>query len=233
MWPGIKKDALSWARECLACQRAKIHRHTRLPPTNIDVPDQRFSHVHLDLIVLPEVDNYRYCLTIIDYFSRWPQAVPLRDIRAETVASAFYSSWISIFGTPLTITTNQGAQFESALFSALARLVGANKVHTTPYHPQSNGILERWHRTLKAVLMCHPHDPWATLLPSTSDSCRRYQRHIMSRRNVSTTRTSAPAHMCSEGWMQSSHHSHHRTQAFTVSCSGLMISVLSLTLMAQ
>ena len=164
VWPGIKKDATRWSRECAACQRTKIHRHTRLPPTNIDVPDQRFSHVHLDLIVLPKVDNYRYCLTMIDRFSRWPHAVPLRNIQAETVASAFYGEWIALFGTPLTITTDQGAQFESALFSALARLVVASKVHTTPYHPQSNGILERWHRTLKAALMCHPNTPWPKLL---------------------------------------------------------------------
>ena len=79
--------------------------------------------------MLPEIDNYRYCLTIIDRFSRWPQAVPLRDIWAETVASVFLqrldlSLSLSLFGTPLTITTDQAAQFESALFSALARRRG-------------------------------------------------------------------------------------------------------------
>ena len=99
-------------------------------------------------------------------FSRWSHAVPLQNIQAETVATAFYSSWISLFGTPLTITTDQGAQFESSLFTALAKLVGASKVHTSPYHPQSNRILERWHRTLKTALMCHPHVPWPNLPPT-------------------------------------------------------------------
>ena len=88
-------------------------------------------------------------------------------MRAETVAWAFYSGWIALFGTPLTMTTtDQGAQFESSLFTALARLVGADMIHTTPYHPQSNRILERWHRTFKAALMCHPHVPWTKLLPT-------------------------------------------------------------------
>ena len=66
VWPGIKRDALRWARECTDCQRAKIHRHNRLKPANIDVPEQRFNHVYLDLIILPVVEGYRYCLTMID-----------------------------------------------------------------------------------------------------------------------------------------------------------------------
>ena len=166
VWPGIKKDALRWSRECQPCQRAKIHRHNRTPPTNIEVPDQRFNHVHLDLITLPLIDGFRYCLTMMDRFSRWPHAVPLRDMQADTVASAFYTNWICHYGTPLSITTDQGMQFESALFTALARLIGANKLRTTPYHPQSNGLLERWHRTLKTALMCNPHIPWTQLLPT-------------------------------------------------------------------
>ena len=166
IWPDIKSDSLRWARECIECQRAKIHRHTRIKPNNIDVPDQRFSHIHLDLIILPQVGIFRYCLTIIDRFSRWPHAVLLQNMHAETVALAFYNEWISLFGAPLTITTDQGAQFESSLFTALAQLVGASKIRTTPYHPQPNGILERWHRTLKAALMCHPQVQWTKLLPT-------------------------------------------------------------------
>ena len=115
---------------------------------------------------MPESDGYKYCLTIIDRFSRWPVAVPLKNITAETVATALISQWIAHYGTPITITSDQGAQFESGLFKALAQFTGSNKTRTSPYHPASNGIIERWHRSFKAALMCQPHIPWTTLLPS-------------------------------------------------------------------
>ena len=57
-------------------------------------------------------------------------------------------------------------QFEAALFSALAQLIGAKRIRTTPYDPQSNGMVERLHRTLKAALMCSPQTPWVDLLPT-------------------------------------------------------------------
>ncbi|XP_039966556.1 uncharacterized protein LOC120778686 [Bactrocera tryoni] len=96
----------------------------------------------------------------LDKFSRWPVAVPLKDMTADVVCTAFYSNWITQFGTPLTITTDQGTQFESALFTALIRLIGAHLIRTTPYHPQSNELVERWHRTLKAALMYNTVSPW-------------------------------------------------------------------------
>lgn len=166
VWPGIRKDAIQWARQCIPCQQAKVHRHTHSTPRTIDMPDQRFDHVHLDLITLPQVGNLKYCLTIIDRFSRWPTAIPISNIEAETIADRFYTNWICNFGTPLTITTDQGTQFESTLFSALANKIGASKIHTTPYHPQANGMVERWHRTLKAALMCNTDVPWPQLLPT-------------------------------------------------------------------
>ena len=166
-WPGIKKDAYRWARCCEPCQRAKVGRHNRAALSSFDVPDNRFEHLHMDIIILPQVDNYRYCLTMIDRFTRWPVAVPMTNIRAETVAAALLENWISQFGCPLTITTDQGTQFESALFKELARLAGAKQIHTTPYHPQANGIVERLHRTLKAALMCEPHTLWPQRLPVT------------------------------------------------------------------
>nr|XP_011312634.1 PREDICTED: uncharacterized protein LOC105272276 [Fopius arisanus] len=163
IWLDIKKDALNWSRECLPCQKSKIHRHNRLPPKEIHVPDNRFNYIHLDLIILPEVKNFRYCLTIIDRFSRWPVAVPLRGMTVDTVVTALFDHWISLFGTPLTIITDQGSPFESELFEALTNFIGACRVRTTPYHPASNGMIERWHRTLKAALMCSPK-PWTEIL---------------------------------------------------------------------
>ncbi|XP_011313299.1 uncharacterized protein [Fopius arisanus] len=137
-----------------------------MEPAHVNVHDNRFEHVHLDMIELPLVKGLRYCLTMIDRFTRWPVAVLLNNIEADTTATALYTQWVAQFGTLLHITTEQASQFESRLFSALARLVGAKKIHTTPYRPQSNGLVERWHRTVKAALMCNAPTPWADLLPT-------------------------------------------------------------------
>ncbi|GFW47275.1 transposon Tf2-9 polyprotein [Trichonephila clavipes] len=95
-------------------------------------PSQRFDHVHLDLIgPLPPSNGYTYCLTMIDRFSKWPEAQPLKDITAEAVA--FFSSWVSRFGTPAILTTDRGRQFESSLFKALSKLLGVQKCRTTGY----------------------------------------------------------------------------------------------------
>lgn len=96
---------------------------------------------------------------MVDRFSRWPETVLLQDMSADTVASAFYRHWISRFGCPRIIISDQGTQFKSSLFKALTNLDGAKRIRITAYHPQSNGLVERWHRSFKAALMAHPDQP--------------------------------------------------------------------------
>ncbi|GFT89449.1 transposon Tf2-11 polyprotein [Trichonephila clavipes] len=166
VWPSISSDVVKWAKHCLACQKSKIHRHTRSPLSSFQEPSQRFDHVHLDLIgPLPPSNGYTYCLTMIDRFSKWPEAQPLKDITAETVAEAFFSSWVSRFGTPAILTTDRGRQFESSLFKALSKLLGVQKCRTTGYHPQANGMIEELHRPLKSAIKCHATERWTEVLP--------------------------------------------------------------------
>lgn len=149
----------------MECQKAKITKHNRPPIASFPVPTARFEHVHIDIVgPLPEIKGMRYILTCIDRFSRWPEAVPLDNIEADTIARSFIHLWVARFGVPTKVTTDQGRQFESQLFGKLEKLLGFTRQRTTAYHPQANGLVERFHRHLKGALMCH-EEPWTDVLP--------------------------------------------------------------------
>ena len=172
VWIGIKKHVAQWTRECLQCNRSKIQRHNRAPLEAVTPPpNERFTHVYVDITgPLPLSKGYSYLLVIIDRYSRFMQAVPLQGISAEECSSAFVQSWVSLFGTPSHIYCDRGAQFTSALWRKLALFLGAQLHHSTAYHPQAQGLVERVNRTLKTALKCaeSPTDwydnlPWALL----------------------------------------------------------------------
>ncbi|GBO39681.1 Retrovirus-related Pol polyprotein from transposon 412 [Araneus ventricosus] len=167
LWPVYKKQVAEWTRCCVPCQRGKIQRHTVSPLGTYPVPRHRFDHVHIDLVgPLPPSLSYTYALTCVDRFLRWPKAIPLKDIKAETVASEFYANWIARFGVPERLTSDQDRQFESQLFREFARLLGVKAVHTTLYHPHANGSVERLHRQLKSAIRAHATERWTLVLPS-------------------------------------------------------------------
>jgi hypothetical protein len=121
--------------------------------------------VHIDLIgPLSTSAGFTYCPTAVDRFTRLPEAIPIPDSTADTVAQVLLTGWISRFGCPQTITTDQGRQFESQLFHALAKLCGIQFSRTTPYHPAANGLVKSFHRTLKAAIICHADQRWTDAL---------------------------------------------------------------------
>ena len=94
-----------------------------------------------------------YLMTIVDRYSRWIEAVPLTSITAADCAQALLRHWVSRYGSPQDITTDQGPQFTSVLWTELMALLGVKCLRTTSYHPQCNGMVERVHRVLKERLM--------------------------------------------------------------------------------
>lgn len=130
-----------------------------------------FSHVHIDIVgPLPPSRGFSYVLTVIDRTTRWPAAIPISGITTEECARAFCLHWIATFGTPLHITSDRGRQFVSSLWTHLAVSLGSTLHRTTSYHLQSNGLIERFHRSPKTALRARlvgsdwmEHLPWILL----------------------------------------------------------------------
>ena len=166
VWPGMNHDIKRWCKACIPCQQSKVGVHTKSPFQRFEPVSSKFAHVHVDIVgPLPPSKGFRYILTIVDRFSRWPEAIPLPDITAQSVVDAFVLHFVGRYGAPETITTDRGRQFTSTLWHDLMTFLGTKIIHTTSYNPKANGIVERFHRVLKASLKAHtnPSDWFSNL----------------------------------------------------------------------
>jgi IS30 family transposase len=112
VWRGMASDIKAWCRECQQCARSKIHVHVKSPVGQIGVQQARFSHVHIDMGLLPTTpEDYTHLLTMIDRTTRWPEVVQLCTTSAVECADAFAAMWVARFGVPAQITTDRGTQF--------------------------------------------------------------------------------------------------------------------------
>ena len=168
VWHGMSRDIRYCTRTCTACQRAKVSQHVVATLIPLPMPDKRFDSLHVDIVgPLPASQVFTYLLTIVDRFTRLPEAISLSDISPLTCALVFLYHWFSRYGVPTTLTSDRGRQFVSELWRKTATLLGTATNTTTSYHPQSNGLLERMHRTMKAALKAKlESDPnWIDVLP--------------------------------------------------------------------
>ena len=94
----------------------------------------------------------RYILVVADYFTRWTEAYPIPNQEATTVARQFIVKFVCRYGAPLQILRHQGAQFQSQLFAEMCQLLNIDKTRTSSYHPQTDGLVDRFNRTLTSML---------------------------------------------------------------------------------
>lgn len=154
-WVGLKKDVQAYVSSCSSCKKNKSSNTTIQQPMVITTTASRpFERIALD-IVGPLATSERqnsYILTIQDDLTKFSAAFPLRTHDANSVAKALVEGFICQHGIPEIILTDCGTEFLSKLFKECCKLLKIEKINTTPYHPQSNGGLERSHRTLVEYL---------------------------------------------------------------------------------
>ena len=172
VWARMSADIAAWCRDCQGCARGKVHKHVHTPIQNFTTPSRRFAHLHVDLVgPLPASrEGFTHMFTIVDRTTRWPEAILLKNTTAADCAAALTSGWIARFGVPSIITSDRGVQFTSQIWQILCKTLRIKHVVTTAYHPQSNGLVERFHRQLKNVLKSRAcgvdwadHLPWVML----------------------------------------------------------------------
>lgn len=151
-WTTLNKDTVTYCKSCLGCQ---VHKKTAPNPKNKPLkpylPDHPNQRISVDLIgPLPETENGNvYTLCMVDNFTKWAIAIPIKNKKEETVASEIYKNWYMTFGIPEEIHSDQGNEFTNDLLGRLNERLTVGHRTTTPYYPQSNSQVERWNRTLK------------------------------------------------------------------------------------
>ncbi|XP_063040269.1 uncharacterized protein LOC134435312 [Engraulis encrasicolus] len=181
-WHGMREDVHLFLKKC-QCKGSKATgtlKRAQLQSYQAGAPLDR---LHLDILgpfPLSSSGN-KYILVIIDQFTRWVEAFAVPDQGAETTAKKLVYEFIARFGSPLELHTDQGRNFESCLFSSVCKLLQITKTRTTPYHPASNGQVERFNRTLLQMIRCYvdkDQKNWDEHLPLLT-SAYRSSRHAV------------------------------------------------------
>ncbi len=152
-WPGMRGEIEKFIASCPQCQVFKGNRPTmrfELQSFEVSRPNQV---VQIDFEQLPLTSSgYRYVLTIIDHYTKYAEAYKLRSITAKKAANAIFKNWICRYGPMEVLHSDQGSQFESALFAYWAKRLEIGRTRTSPEHPQANGLCERMNQTIKNML---------------------------------------------------------------------------------
>uniref|UniRef100_A0A2H8THY5 RNA-directed DNA polymerase n=1 Tax=Melanaphis sacchari TaxID=742174 RepID=A0A2H8THY5_9HEMI len=191
-WKGMKNDVKKYIKNCTSCQVNKIsNRHVKQPMAITSTSSKPFEKIFLDIVgPLPTtLSSNNYILTMQDDLSKYTLGVPIPNHQANTVAEAFVIHFVCVHGIPGTILTDQGTDFLSKTFTEVCKLLKINKINTSPFRPQTNGGLERSHRTLAEYLRHYVDknlNNWDHLLPyaffvynSTVHTSTNYQPYAL------------------------------------------------------
>ena len=153
-WPGHYNDVRDWCQTCATCSSRKSSTHSSKSPLGTISASYPTQIMAVDLVgPLPEsLKGNCYIMVVGDYFSRWMEAIPIPNQEASTVAEKLVDEVFLRFSAPEQLHSDHGRQFESQLVSEVCKLLHVHKARTTPYHPQGDGLVERFNRTMLSML---------------------------------------------------------------------------------
>ena len=148
----MRADITRWSRACLVCATYSTGRAVRPPLSPIPVSGP-FDRVGVDVIQFPRssADN-QYAVVFMDYLTKWPEVFATPDQSAATMARLLVEHVLSRHGVLAEVLSDRGWSFLSSLMKEVEALLGFHKINTSAYHPQTDGLVERYNRTLTAML---------------------------------------------------------------------------------
>ena len=165
-WINMARDVEKHCRECEVCQKSKLTKPTRAPLVNVPI-GRPWQMVAIDILQVPLSNrNNRYLLVVQDYFTKWPEAIPIPDQTAERISKEMVKLFCT-YGIPDIVHSDQGQNFESTIFRQTLEAFGIKKSHTSAYHPEGDGMVERLNRSLLQLLRTYAQrqDDWENNLP--------------------------------------------------------------------
>ena len=152
-WPGVFGEVAKYCRTCDVCQRSRGKKPTQAPMIPMPVIQKPFTRIAMDIVgPLPKTKRgNRFILTICDYATRYPEAIPLPSIEASRVARELLLLFTRV-GVPEEVLTDQGTNFMSTMLEDIYHALQIRRIRTTPYHPQTDGLVERFNGTLKSMI---------------------------------------------------------------------------------
>jgi transposase InsO family protein len=168
-WPDYRNDVVSFVSSCGVCARNKDpprRPRAELTPVQTSRPNQIIGMDMVGPLPLTARGN-RYLLVMVDWFTRWPEVVPVPSQHAKVILPKIFDHWISRHGVPERIHADRGGNFESEEFASFCRENNIRHSRSTAFHPEGNGLTERLNRTLKMLLKTHLIDEanWDLSIP--------------------------------------------------------------------